>query len=189
MLAAGLASASNSPGSASVLFSGRTGLDGIKRIIGDADAVSQERLFRVSWLKLARGLYDANLGQNFACPPEPAFVASLRRVSRLDSFTVRSVTCHQSPQTKTVVPFAPLVVIESDNYVRTAAAVSSIFRAVDPLTSNPYIIDPYTSPQPLYPVFIELVDDRGVPYAAVSHFANGSGEWARANALFPYPTM
>jgi hypothetical protein len=171
----GLASGSNGGGPTSVLYSGVTGPDGVKTVITDARAVSEEHLLLVSWLKETRGLYDTKLEQNFPCPSEPAFTAALGRASATYRVAVRSVTCHQSPQMRAVERFAPLIVIESDHYVRTAAAIDRLQRAVDPMS--------------LYPVFIEAVDDRGVPYAAAFHVYNEGGEWARADPLLPAPHL
>jgi hypothetical protein len=85
-------------------------------------------------------------------------------------FTVRTVSCPEKGR------FAPSIVAESNDYVRLAHALGSIRLALDPLSNDGFA----------YPCFVEAVDSRGIPYAAAFDVGRAGGQWARADALYPF---
>ena len=79
---------------------------------------------------------------------------------------------------------APFVVIETRQYVALADAVPAIEKSLFTVKRAGARRDPFEG------TFLEAVDERGVPFLATFGAERGrspmGGQWARANALYPY---
>jgi hypothetical protein len=172
MISVGSVSAANGPRSSGVLFSGVTGPgpSGTKHVVSDAEAARDAQLAERGWLQAIRGRTTTNLYHVFPCRIPDGFESALTRTSTAYGFEVKSVSCHESQH------FAPLVVIQSADYVQVAHALGPVRTTIDPRGQSGYT----------YPLFIEAVDGQGVPYVAAFNFGNAGGQWARADALYPF---
>jgi hypothetical protein len=78
---------------------------------------------------------------------------------------------------------APEVVVESTDFVHAAKHLGAVIDAIDP--AHP----PHSNARVYEAIFVELVDERGIPYALAFDSLRGhieGGQWARAEALYPF---
>lgn len=80
---------------------------------------------------------------------------------------------------------APLVIVQTRDYLALARAVPAIDSSLDPHTGhNDRTGWAYEA------FFLEAQDERGIPFIAVSNFMRGAepggGQWARSNQLYPF---
>ena len=128
-----------------------------------------------AWLRTIRARAATRDSARFSSPGRSVFAARLRRAARANHLAVRSRRLRRPRQ------LAPDVVLESDDFVRAAHALGDVIDAIDP--------PPRSNAKVYEAIFVELVDDRGIPYAVAFDALRGQvegGQWARADALYPF---
>lgn len=167
-------------GTRSVLYSGVSGgLTGTKHVITDAAARSDAQAFYTEWTGEMRRRAKEDPSQRFDNLSEPRFRRLLAREAARYHFTVKTLRFLHPQQ------LAPLVIVETRHYVAFAHAL----RTIEPL------LDPHTGRADgkgwaFEGFLLEAEDERGIPFLGVSNFLRGSGpgggQWARADALYPF---
>lgn len=166
--------------SRSVLYSGVAGgLTGTKHVITDAAARSDEQAFYTEWTGELRRRAREDPSQRFRNLSEPRFRRLLAREASRYHFTVEELRFLHPRQ------LAPLVIVETRHYVALARAMVTIERRLDPhvgqVDGKGWAFEGF---------LFEAQDERGVPFLGVSNFVRGSGpgggQWARADALYPF---
>ena len=164
-------------GSRSVLYSGVSfGISQKRTVITDSVALRDGKQDRREWIAeiYRRGRQDRTTRFSNLAP------ATFRR--RLDAaasryhFTVETVRFLRPRQ------LAPLVVVRTRSYVGFSRAVPAIEKSLDPGAGS--------ADAAFEALFLEGQDERGVPFVIVTSAVRGGlegGEWARSDALFPYP--
>jgi hypothetical protein len=134
------------------------------------------------WLKEVRT--SARIGdqtRSFPSPSRAVLMKRLRQAQARYGFKIVSVTILQPLQR------VPVIVISSDRKHTIAKATPHIIDVFDPhrvTRKNPsgYAYEAY---------FLEVRDERGVPYLATfNHWRPphvGGGQWAAAEDLYPFP--
>jgi hypothetical protein len=161
----------------SVLLAGVQRLGQPPQVVDDRQATRRGVQVHDEWLATIRGRALTDRAERFPSPPAAVFRARLARAARRYGFVVRRASLRRPLQ------LAPDVTIESDDFVGASQALGAVIDAIDP--ARP----PHTNSRAYEAVYVELVDDRGVPYAIAFDALRGrveGGEWARAEALYPF---
>jgi hypothetical protein len=159
----------------SVLFSGTRLLGRPPHVVTDGEAARRARELHADWLRTIRGRARRRGSERFVRPRSAVLRARLRRAASAYGLRIRSVRLRRPKQ------LAPDVVLESDDFVRASRALGAVVDAIDP--------PPRSNAKVYEAVFVELVDDRGVPYAIAFDALRGhveGGQWARAESLYPF---
>ena len=164
--------------SRSILMSGVSG--GLRgsppQVVTDAAAVRAGRTVRAFWLS---NLASGELGPVSNLSPRE-FRSRLARAATRYGFTVERVRF-----IRTRGRIAPLVVVETGDYLAFARATPAIAKSLDPLThtTNQATGEVFRS----FPgFFLEAEDGLKVPFLIVHNFPSGGGQWARSDQLYPY---
>jgi hypothetical protein len=173
VLAAGCAS------SRSMLYTGVSGNGGPKRIITDAAARQDERAAREQWVAEIMRRARETPSQRFSNLAMRQLRQRLTEAASRYHFTVKAVRFVRPRQ------LAPLVVIQTRDYLAFAHAVPAIENSLDPHRGH--------SDQAGWAFegfFLEAQDERGVPFLRIFNFLRGSdpggGQWARSDQLYPF---
>jgi hypothetical protein len=157
------AACGSQPRGGDVLYSGFKG-----RVISDNEASSHGRAMLSDWAHDTSGRQVSDLRKTVACKPPAGFLKRLRAAAA--PFEVKAVVCYGMRR------FAPAIVIESDQYVQLSRAIMGIAGNARGAGNR-------------FPIFVEAVDSRGIPYSILMTWVSTSGgsvfPWARADALWP----
>jgi hypothetical protein len=165
-----------------VLYAGyHLGMRATAHRVGDDEArTTADRLY-ASWRAGLRTRASAAPGERFDNPSAARFHSTLRALSRRDGFSVVSSTLLRPRQ------LAPAVVVRSTDYERLARDVYVIENELNPKHDTG---DDRTGWR-WEGFFLEAVDEHGVPFLAAYDSMRGphagGGQWARSEALFPFP--
>jgi hypothetical protein len=168
-------------GSRAVLYSG-VGLMGKPRVITDAEALRDGRDSRARWIaevELAGRERGGAARERFSNLPAAEFRRRLDAAASRYHFTVKTMRFLHPLQA------APLVLVQTSRYLAFARAVPAIERSLDPvkrsgLRGTDWAFEGFR---------LEAQDERGVPFLIVTNAVRGSiegGQWARAEALYPF---
>ncbi|HLX33476.1 MAG TPA: hypothetical protein VKR79_12055 [Gaiellaceae bacterium] len=166
--------------SRSVLYSGVTyGLSNKPIVITDAAALRDAREILHRWLdQIARRGREAP-GQRFSNLPGSELRQRLAAAAARYHFTVKRVRLLHPRQV------APLVILQTRDYVAVGRAVPAIETSLDPQNGRGWKDMAFEA------FFLEVQDERGVPFITTNYAVRGHGSyggmWARANALLPSP--
>jgi hypothetical protein len=161
----------------SVLLAGVQRVGQPQRVVDDREAARRGVQVHDEWLATIRSRALTARAERFPSPPAAVLRARLARAARRYGFVVRRADLRRPLQ------LAPDVTIESDDFVRASQALGAVIDAIDPARPA------HTNSRAYEAVFVELVDDRGIPYAIAFNALRGrveGGEWARAEALYPF---
>jgi hypothetical protein len=166
--------------SRSVLYSGVSSPLGTKKVVvTDAAAVREGRSERSSWLAMIRRAGPQSVGLRFPNLSAREFRLRLAAAAARYGFTVKRVQFVHGRRV------APLVVVQTRHYLELARAIPSIEHAVDPHKGRND-----STGWSFQGIFLEAVDERGVPFVIVDNVVSGSGvgggQWARSDRLFPF---
>jgi hypothetical protein len=119
--------------------------------------------------------------QVFKNPPQDLLKSALHSEARSNHFRVVSIQMLRPRQ------LAPKIVVETTHYLALARATPSILVRLDP--RRPSADD--RKGWAYEGFYFEAEDERNVPFLIVSNFwrgrNGGGGQFARSDALFPYP--
>jgi hypothetical protein len=120
--------------------------------------------------------------QHFANLPPDTLKERLTKAAAKHDFQVVALTLWL-PRPR---QFAPEIVIRTTRYLALARALPGILARIDPHTGKTD-----TRGWSYEGFFLEARDERGVPFLGVYNFLRGQhkggGQWARSEALFPFP--
>jgi hypothetical protein len=160
-------------GSRSVPYRGVSiGVSGKRTVISDATAVRDAKRIRTRWASDIERQARVHPSQNFANLPAGLFRARLIRAARRYGFTVESVRFLRPRG------IAPVVIVQTTRYLALARAIPRIERSLNP---HPWRFEAF---------YLEGRDERGVPFVIVTDVVRGEtagSQWARSDALFPFP--
>lgn len=165
--------------SRSVLYSGISPpLGGKKIVVTDAAAVRAGRSTRGEWLAMLPREAHAAPGLHFSSLSQHEFRQRLAGLSSRYGFVVKEVQfLHRALPT-------PLVVVQTSHYVPFAKALRAIEASLDPHTAKSDLRG-----WAFRGFYVEALDERGVPFLVADNVVgNGvaGGQWARADALYPF---
>ena len=178
--AAALAAGCSSGSERSVLHQGiGPGASGSVVVISDHEASRTGATTRSSWRRALQERARKNPHQRFDNPSRSEFRHRLRRLARDHGFTVISARVLRPRQD------APMVVVETTHYRELARSTAAILRVLNPK-------DPGGDGEGWHyeGFYWEARDERGVPFLVASTLTRGQVEgqqWARSEALFPFP--
>jgi hypothetical protein len=162
----------------SVLFSGQVrGPTRHAIVVSDRQAVRQHRTTERQWLSTIRAHAVKAPEEHFASPGSSVLRSRLARTAARYNLRVVSLRMRHPRQ------LAPEVVVESTDFVHAAKHLGAVIDAIDP--AHP----PHSNARVYEAIFVELVDERGIPYALAFDSLRGhieGGQWARAEALYPF---
>lgn len=144
--------------------------------IGSKEALRDARAARSDWLRELRAGAQAQTRRRFRSPPRNVLLARLERAADELDFRIESVSLHRPVQ------LAPEIVLETTHYLGLAHALPHVVDRIDP--------PPRSNRRAYEGIFIEAVDERGIPFVIVSDALCGQvvgSQWARSEPLFPYP--
>jgi hypothetical protein len=151
--------------------------------IGDSQALAVGRQSLRLWKRQLRIRAREAPNQVFANPSSSSLRSALRSEARSNHFRVVSLQLLRPRQ------LAPKIVVQTTHYVSLARAAPSIVRKLDP--RSPAADD--NKGWAYEGFYFEADDEHGVPFLIVSNFwrgANGGGgQFARSEALYPYPHL
>ena len=148
-----------------------------RHVVSDREATAEERAGHIQWLSRVRAAARSDPKERFRNPGPAIFRQRLLRAARRYAFTLKQVTFRHPDQ------LAPDIIIESDRYIRLAHDLGSIEDVVDP--AHP----PLSNQRDYEALFVVCVDSHGIPYAEADLSLRGQvagGQWARADALYPF---
>jgi hypothetical protein len=163
----------------SILYRGVASRPGPRFTVSDANARRDAGSMRARWLTDVgrRGHEDATRFSNL---PVQRFLSRLREAAARYHFTVERVELLRPRQ------LAPLVIVQTRNYLGLARAIRPIESALDPHRGGNDLTG-----WAFEGIFLEAQDERGVPFLAVENALRGphayGGQWARSEELFPFP--
>lgn len=166
--------------SRSVLYSGvSAGASGTRHVVSDTAASDDVQAQLASWVAdiARRGREDPS--ERFANLSAQQFRRRLAAAAARYHFTVKKAQFLHPAHA------APLVIVQTRDYLALARAVPAIDSSLDPHTGhNDRTGWAYEA------FFLEAQDERGIPFIAVSNFMRGAepggGQWARSNQLYPF---
>ena len=175
--AAGLVAGCGS--SRSVLYRGVSPAGGPTRVVTDAAALRDMRSVHAQWVAEITRRARQDPSQRFVNLPARQFRRRLAQAAARYHFTVKKVQLLRPRQ------LAPLVVIQTREYLAVAHAVPAIESSLDPYRGH--------SDQKGWAFegfLLEAEDERGVPFLGAFNFERGSGpgggQWARSERLYPF---
>jgi hypothetical protein len=166
--------------SRSILYAGVSGnASGPKRVVTDAAALHDARAARDQWVAEIMRRARADPGERFANLPARQLRLRLAEAASRYHFTVKSLRLLRPRQV------APLVVIQTGQYLAVAHALPVIENSLDPHTGRKdragWAFEGF---------FLEAQDERGVPFLSIFNFMRGTGpgggQWARSDRLYPF---
>jgi hypothetical protein len=158
------------------------GMNRMAHHVGDTEARRTAARVYATWRAGLRERGRAAPRQRFDNPSPSEYRATLRALARRHDFTVVSTTLLKPRQ------LAPVVVVRTSDYERLArTTIPKIWRQLNPKRDTG---DDRTGWR-WEGFFFEAVDERGVPFLAAFDSMRGrhrnGGQWARSDALFPFP--
>jgi hypothetical protein len=172
LLAAGCSSSSDR----SVLMSGiRPGAHGKIQLIGPKAAVREATNARGYWVRSLEKAAHSSPGPRFSSPSRAVLLSRLRAQARAHKFEIVAVRMLKPRQ------LAPLIIVRTTHYVSLAQATPEILRGIDPNWRDRWDYEG---------IYFEARDERNVPFFAAYNSVRGQlegGEWARGEALYPFP--
>ena len=171
-------------GPRSVLYQGaRFGESATVHRVGDHEALRDGRYARRYWQRQLRIRAREAPNQVFKNPSSNSLRSAVRSEARSNHFRVVSLQLLRPRQ------LAPKIVVQTTHYLSLARAAPSILTKLDP--RSPAADD--SKGWAYEGFYFEAVDEHGVPFMIVSNFwrgANGGGgQFARSEALYPYPHL
>jgi hypothetical protein len=143
--------------------------------IGPSEALADARAAHAKWLEMLQAAAQGNSKRRFQSPSGGLLAQRLDRAASAFGFQVESVTLRRPQQ------LAPDIVIESDDYLALVRSLPQILDRIDP--------PPRSNNRVYEGIFLEAVDEQHAPFVLVFDSLRGQvagGQWARADALFPY---
>jgi hypothetical protein len=143
--------------------------------LSDQEAADGALSARGFWRRDLRAAARKYPGIRFRSPSRAVFLARLRHQARSHDFQVAAFRMIRPRQ------LAPLVVVTTSRPLELSNATGSIIEQLDPERSFDRDYEG---------VYFEARDRRGVPLFAVSNVVRGrleGGQWARSEALYPFP--
>jgi hypothetical protein len=165
----------------SILSKGLGPAPGSQRFtVTDASARLDARNMRARWERdITRRGRDAPTEQ-FANLPVQLFMQRLRTAAAHYRFTVKTAEFLKPRES------APLVVIQTRDYLGLARAIRLVEKSLDPHTGGNDLTG-----WAFEGFYLEAQDERGVPFAVVANALRGphayGSQWARSEELFPFP--
>jgi hypothetical protein len=169
-----LAAGCSSGGGRSVLHQGLVSPSGTVIPISDGEARNAGRVARRQWLADLRTRAREHPRPRFDNPAPGELRSRLHHLAGRYRFNVVTAEVLHPRQD------APLVVVSTTRYRDLARATPAILEQLDPRRSG-WRYEGF---------FWEARDERGVPFLIASTLARGQvagAQWARSEALFPYP--
>lgn len=149
-----------------VLYAGVSHLTSRRHVVSDAEAKHDVKLQRRSWGALVASYRG---GRRPVALSQHQFRQRLAAAAAQYGFTVKRLHFVHSRT------LAPLVVIETRQYLALAQSIHLFINSLEPQTGAA------AGRTPPELMFLEAQDERGVPF-----FAFGTGQWARSEELYPY---
>lgn len=175
-----VAAGCSSGGGRSVLHEGVVSRTGAAVPISDHEAADAGRLAQAAWRKELEKRARRDPAQRFDNPARTAFRRRLHQLAGRYGFEVVSAKVLRPRQD------APLVVVRTTDYRGLAKATSAILNRLDPTRG----IGGDRTGWRYEGFFWEARDERGVPFLVASTLTRGLVEgqqWARSEALYPFP--
>jgi hypothetical protein len=150
------------------------------RPLSDAAARHGDARLRVQWKREIRSRAIEAPREHFDNLSPQTLETRLTEAAREHGFQVVAVKLHRPEQ------LAPEITVRTTHYLALARALPSILRSLDPHSGRSdnrgWSYEGF---------FIEARDERSVPFFAVFNFwrgqHKGGGQWARSEALYPFP--